>query len=95
MRDEWVDKSCHGKYLEAELHKRKLAESGGIVNCTKERHVEVIVQRGNMNESDENNRNDCASQVQRVLFANLPIYFNEAVFRYNAESNQMRPDSYF
>lgn len=30
-------KAATEKYLEAELHKRKLAESRGIVNCTKER----------------------------------------------------------
>lgn len=68
MRDAWANKSCHRKYLEAELHERKLAESWGIVNCTKERHGKVIVQRANMNRGDKNNRNDCALGAQLVLF---------------------------
>lgn len=48
MRDAWVDESCRRKYLEAELHERKLAESWGHCelhkgaaqesDCTKSQH---------------------------------------------------------
>lgn len=70
----WV-KSCHRKYWEAELHERKLAESGGIVNCTKEWHREVIVQRGNMNGGDKNNRNDDLPSESNWFFSKSPNLF--------------------
>lgn len=93
MRDEWVDKSCHGIYLEAKLHQRKLAESWGIVNCTKERHTKVIAQKANLNEGDKNNRNYCAFQVQLVLLQIFQFILMRSFFCHNTEANQVKPDS--